>query len=125
MRLDVNDGGRSVVLRHCVAMSRYGADAHLSGTDKGSNWEVEGFSRTTSLTGPEPWISQEILSGPPRPSATGSMPLRVGSRSHTAVGKAGSLITSATTGSLSLAMVISYEPCYEPRSHVYSPRRLL
>jgi hypothetical protein len=50
--------------------------------------------------GPTPWISHEILIGPPRPSATGTMPLLSGSRFQMAVGKAGCLTVSATVGTV-------------------------
>ena len=55
---------------------------------------------TMSLVGPTPWISQDILRGPPRPLATGARPLRSGSRFQMAVGKAGCLSVSATVGTL-------------------------
>ena len=51
-----------------------------------------------SLVGPTPWISHEMLKGPPRPSATGARPLRSGSRCQMADGKAGWLSVSATVG---------------------------
>lgn len=54
--------------------------------------------RTSSLIGPDPWTSQLTLKGPPRPAATDSMPVRVGERFQTAVGKAGWCTVSATVG---------------------------
>ena len=53
-----------------------------------------------SLVGPTPCISQEMLKGPPRPWPTGARPLRSGSSSQIAVGKAGCLMVSATVGTL-------------------------
>jgi hypothetical protein len=55
---------------------------------------------TMILMGPAPWISHEMLKGPPRPSATGARPMRSGSRFQMAVGKAGCLRVSATVGTL-------------------------
>lgn len=51
-----------------------------------------------SLMGPTPWISHEMLMGPPRPWATGARPFLSGTRSQMAVGKAGCLMVSATVG---------------------------
>ena len=51
-----------------------------------------------SLVGPTPWISHEMLMGPPRPSATGVRPWRSGLRSQMAVGNAGWVRVSAMVG---------------------------
>lgn len=50
---------------------------------------------TTSLTSPDPWISQCSLNGPPdRPLATSLLPCFVGGRSHSTVLKPGWATTS-------------------------------
>jgi hypothetical protein len=56
------------------------------------------MSLTTSLVGPLPWTSHDILNGPPRPAATGEKPDRVALNSQCADLKAGCAASSLTVG---------------------------